>query len=58
MKKLINYNLNPSKYVKQTNKGSFLPVEEAISILKKTESDLKIVNEDLNVLLKELGFKL
>jgi type I restriction enzyme M protein len=51
-----DFNLSPSRYVSQNGGEEVLPLEDAVVLLEEAEEERAKVDEELNKVLKELGF--
>jgi type I restriction enzyme M protein len=51
-----DFNLSPSRYVSKNGGEEVLPLEDAVVLLEEAEEERAKVDEELNKVLKELGF--
>ena len=53
-----DYNLSPSRYVRQGEEKDTLPLEDAVVLLREAEEERREVDEKLKDVLKDLGMEL
>jgi type I restriction enzyme M protein len=53
-----DYNLSPSRYVRQDGDDDMLPLEKAVQLLQQAEQERKKTDEKLNDILKKLGLNI
>lgn len=51
-----DYNLSPSRYVATGEKEEYLPVDEVLVELEQVEEERKMIDKELNKLMRKIGF--